>query len=233
MQYNPLWGLPMDQERQIRFLISPFFLYASLIWWAYEDPFVRSFLVAPKRGDLKDLLSIVAAAGAATIPLGFSIGTLGLTLLKIAFFFWSKLAKQKQAYEATLSEECFQVTLRETKATEENRESLLYATATFDHELLPEGVHKWLARRWNSFNVAFNSALAVLISLLVVPVRALYTWSLDPFRLWNHGLSWWAGTNAFLLCLLLCAARISWRETMGMVEFQSRRANVYELKKRK
>jgi hypothetical protein len=222
----------MDQDRQIRFLISPFFLYASLTWWAYVDPFLHCYLVGLNLAP-KDLLSIAAAAGAATIPLGFSIGTLGLALLRLWFFIRYRSSRQRQMYEASLSDDCLQVILRVTGASKENRDSLLYAAVTFDHELLPEGVHKWLLRRWNSFNVAFSSAFALLMSLLIVPLRILYTWSLNPIRGWSRGESWWAATNIFLIILVFNAARMSWRETMGMIEFQSRRANVYELKKRK
>ena len=223
----------MDQDRQIRFLISPFFLYASLAWYAYVDPCLHDSLASLKLGDLKDILSIALAAGAATIPIGFSIGTLGLCLLKGFFYLRSRFRGLRQIYEVSISEECFQTMLRETRAAKEDRRSLLYAAVTFDHELLPEGVHKWLLRRWNSFNVAFNSAIAIAISFVAIPLRWLYPCSQSQLCYWSIGKMWWLATNIALLCLLSFAAWFAHDETMGMVEFQSRRANVYELKKRK
>jgi hypothetical protein len=223
----------MDQDRQIRFLISPFFLYASLLWWAYLDPTVNSVLIRLKPNDLKDLLTVVAAAGSATIPIGLSIGTLGISLLKLWFKFRSRHG-DRQLYDACVSNGCLQTMLREVGTAQEdrgsNRESLLYVAATFDHELLPEKIHEWLLRRWNSFNVAFNSALALFISILIIPIRILYTFSLDPICGWNYQRWWWLGTNIFLICVFAATACAAWHETMAMIEFQARRKGVYKLK---
>ena len=222
----------MDQDRQIRFLISPFFLYASLLWWGYLYPTVHGFLSGLKPNDLKDLLSVVIAARSATIPIGFSIGTLGISLLKLWFKVRSR--RDRQLYDASVSNACFETMLREVGAAQEdrrsNRESLLYVAATFDHELLPEKIHEWLLRRWNSFNTAFNSTLALFISILIVPIRSFYTRSLDPIRSWDHRWYWWLGTNVVLICVFAVTARASWHETMAMIEFQARRKEVYKLK---
>jgi hypothetical protein len=234
----------MDQDRQIRFLIPPFFLYASFLWWAFVDPSLHCFLTALVGNELKEILAVAAALGAATIPLGFSIGTLGLLLLKLAFHIRSRITRLRQIHEAYITEECFQVILRETAAsTTDDRASLLYATATFDHELLPGGVHTWLIRRWNAFNVAFSSAIAILISLLVALALALRGRPFDPLcglsdtdwqrAGWSSGQWCWLVANCFLLFVLSIADWISWRETMGMIEFQSRRKNVHQLKERR
>jgi hypothetical protein len=53
----------MDQDRQIRFAIPPFFLFASLLWDAHLSG-VRGFF-----GSL--FWSQVLAAAAASIPVGF------------------------------------------------------------------------------------------------------------------------------------------------------------------
>lgn len=232
----------MDQDRQIRFLIPPFFLYASLLWWAFVSPYLHCSLAAVTGNDLKETLAVAATLGAATIPLGFSIGTLGLLLLKVGFYIRSRIRPLRQMHEAYITEECFRIILRETAASKtDDRRSLLYATATFDHELLPEGIHTWLMRRWNAFNVAFGSAIAIFISLLAALASRGRTF--DPLcglsdtewqrADWSSGQCWWLLANCFLLFMLLCAAWISWRETMGMIEFQSRRGNVYQLNQRK
>jgi hypothetical protein len=49
----------------------------------------------------------------------------------------------------------------------------LYATATFDHELLASGIHTWLLRRWNSFNVAFHSVVALGLAHLVALIVSI------------------------------------------------------------
>jgi len=182
---------------------------------------------------MKELFAVIAAAGFATIPVGLSIGTLGISLLKLGFTFHSRRGV-RQLYDACVSNACFHTMLREVGAAQEdrrsNRKSLLYVVATFDHELLPEKIHEWLLRRWNSFNTAFNSALALCISILIVSIRSFYTRSLDPIRSWDHRWYWWLVTNLFLICVFAVTACASWHETMAMIEFQARRKEVYKLK---
>lgn len=69
-------GSDTDEDCQIHFLISPFFFYCSLLWWAYVNPQTYKLLASLKPENLKDVLSIVAATGAATLPLGYSIESL-------------------------------------------------------------------------------------------------------------------------------------------------------------
>jgi hypothetical protein len=234
----------MDEDRQIRFLIPPFFLYACLLWWAYIDPPVRCYVAGILGGSLNELVPILAAAGAATIPIGYSIGTLGVFLLKVLFWVLSLVRPRelRQIHEACINKEAYASILLRTKSPNDpwnvKRPNLLYAVATFDHELLPEGIHKWLLRRFNSFCVAFNSALAIVIALLIVRFRAR---SFDVFcgfseKQWQQQASWawdskklWLVTSFSLLALLFWAAYNSWRETMKMIEFQAQRTNVDQL----
>jgi hypothetical protein len=243
----------MDEDRQIRFLIPPFFLYASLLWWAFIDPYLQCSLAALTGDSLKEMVAIVAAGGAATIPLGFSIGTLGVFiltgLLRSGFPWWKPRPKERQIYEAWVSKECFSSILLVTKAPDypwnDSRPSLLSAVATFDHELLPKGIHEWLRRRFNAFIVASNSALAILISFLIVGVRGrFYARSFDRYcglserqleqqASWGESKCWWLAVTVALVALFFWAAWKSWRETMDMIEFQSKRTNVDELRERK
>ena len=133
----------MDEDRQIRFLISPFFLYCSLLWWGYVSPETYLMSANLKPDSLKELLSIVAAVGAATLPIGYSIGTITTLFLRGSFEIRNKYTHgERQIYEAWLSKEAFGAILKKVNAPSEDRASLLYVAATFDHGLLPEGVHK-------------------------------------------------------------------------------------------
>ena len=216
----------MDEDRQIRFLICPFFLYSSLLWWAFVSPETYWLFANLKPDTLKELLPIIAAAGAATLPLGYSIGAITTLFLRACFAVRNHYAQgEQQIYEAWFSKEAYEAILKWVNTPEEDRTSLLYAAATFDHGLLPEGIHKWQVRRWNAFNIASSSAFALFISLLVVPVRILYTFSWKPLCGWDHKLWWWLVTNLFLICALLAMAYFSWHDSMGMVAFQSRRSS--------
>ncbi|MFZ0864791.1 MAG: hypothetical protein WCA27_21455 [Candidatus Sulfotelmatobacter sp.] len=138
------------------------------------------------------------------------------------------------------------VTRAPDQPQDDTRPNLLYAVATFDHELLPKGTHDWIVRRFNAFTVAYNSGLAILISVIIVGLRGCHHWSFQGVCgmsemqwqqqarwAWFGSKFWWLAVNILLMALLFCAAFRSWKETMGMIEFQARRKNVYELERRK
>jgi hypothetical protein len=100
----------------------------------------------------------------------------------------------------------------------------LYAAVSFDHELVSKGVHDWIVRRWNYFNVAFHSSMALLLS--IAPAKCIskrLAFPLVP--------AWWASIFA-LSGFLLVMAYLAWRDTMKMIEFQSRRAEKKENRKK-
>jgi hypothetical protein len=196
-------------------------------------------------------------AGAATIPVGYSIGTIGILLLRLsAYGIWkfrswwrNPLPTDRQTYEACLSGDCFSKLLFLTSAPnvpqDVSRPSLLYVAATFDHELLPKGIHEWLRRRFNAFMVAFNSALAISISFMIVRMRGFFErpfdrmcglsetqWQLQMAWVWFGRKFWWVTIEILLVLFLLFAAYYAWHETMEMIEFQAGRANAWQLGKR-
>jgi hypothetical protein len=247
----------MDEDRQIRFLIPPFFLYVSLAWWAYINPDIHCWLSNLMGATFKESLPILAAVGAATIPVGYSIGTVGILLLRwSAYGIWifrktwrNPLPTDRQTYEACLSGVCFSKLLFLTAAPDNpqdaSRPSLLYAAATFDHELLPKGIHEWLRRRFNAFMVAFNSALSIIVSFLIIWIRHFFERPFDRMcglsePQWQLQMAWplfgrkfwWLTIEILLVVFLLFAAYYAWHETMGMIEFQARRTNAWALSKR-
>ena len=86
--------------------------------------------------------------------------------------------------------------------------------ATFDHELLAPGIHTWLLRRWNAFNVAAHSVVALALAHLLAPAFSI------PL-----GCAWLA-TTVVSIAILGWTAFNAWRDTMGMIEFQSHRQPV-------
>jgi hypothetical protein len=203
----------MDQDRQIRFAIPPFFLFASLLWGAYLGGRDLSPIFRPETA--KEVLGLLAAAAVAVVPIGFLISTLSVTLLRgLAAVFGNP------TYEAVLSDSTLervwnQLASKQTK----NKKLTLYAAATFDHELLAAGIHTWLLRRWNSFNVATHSIVALALAHAVAPI----------FRI-PQVCAWWIST-VIVVTLLLWTALNAWRETMTMIEFQSYRHQTSGTKK--
>jgi len=71
----------MDQDRQIRFVIPPFFLLGSMLWGAFVGSVDLSPLVAPDTA--KELLGLLAATAVAILPLGFLISTISILLIRL------------------------------------------------------------------------------------------------------------------------------------------------------
>jgi hypothetical protein len=203
----------MDQDRQIRFAIPPFFLFASLLWGAYLAHRDLSPIFKPEAA--KEVLGVLAAAAVAIIPVGFLISTLSVMLLRLL-----ALVARTPTYEAVLEDSALEHIWSQLKSTQAKDKKLtLYAAATFDHELLQAGIRTWLLRRWNSFNVATHSIVALLLAHVLAPIFAI-----------PQVCTWWVSTVA-LVAVLFVNALCAWRETMRMIEFQSYRQQMGDAKK--
>jgi hypothetical protein len=203
----------MDQDRQIRFVIPPFLLLASLLWGAHLGHSDLSAIWQPELA--KNLLGVLAAAVVVIVPIGFLISALSVLLLRLLAMSWGK-----PTYEAVLSDSTLERIWCHLRSKQEiDKRLTLYAAATFDHELLPAGIHAWLLRRWNSFNVAAHSIVALLLAHFVG-----FIFSIPQVR-------WWWVSTLVLVGLLCIIAFNAWRETMEMIEFQSYRRQKTDTKK--
>jgi len=188
-----------------RFAIPPFFLLASLLWGAYLGGLDLSPVFKPDTA--KEVLALLAAAAVAVVPMGYLISTLSVALLRGLV----AIAK-KPTYEAVLSGTTLDRIWSQLQSAQARDEKLtLYAAATFDHELLTSGIHTWLLRRWNSFNVAAHSIVALVLAHAVAPIFSI-----------PQVCAWWVSTLV-LVGLLVFTALNAWRETMAMIKFQSYR----------
>ena len=196
----------MDQDRQIRFVIPPFFLFASLLWGAYLGGVDLSPLFKPETG--KEVLGLLAAVAVAIVPIGFLIGTLSVLLLRMLV-----TISRNATYEAVLGDPTLERIWTQLQSTQNrNKKLTLYAAATFDHEFMAPGIHTWLMRRWNSFNVASHSVVALVLAHAMAPIFSI-----------PQVCAWWISTFV-LLGLLVFTALNAWRETMAMIDFQSYRS---------
>lgn len=196
----------MDQDRQIRLLIPPFFLLLALLWGAYLDPSVKlAPLLLP--ASAQSLLGVLAAATVCVLPLGFLLSAISILLLRILFSL-----SRNPGYEARITAEALRriwPQLHTNSPFDTNH--TLYAVATYDHELLSNGIHSWLMRRWNLFNVSIHSAVSVVLAHGVGALLGL-----------SQNRRWTAFTS-LIVVILLANAIVAWRQTMAMIEFQSQR----------
>ena len=77
-------GCDLDKDRQIRMLISPLFLIASIVWEAYLSGDLGQFFHATtanaESASLKTVLSILGVVGVGKLPVGYAMGVLTLCL---------------------------------------------------------------------------------------------------------------------------------------------------------
>jgi hypothetical protein len=200
-----------DAERQIRFLYPPLFFVGSVAWAFYLDPGkrLRDILAAspwqPKFEAMTGLIVAIAGASGILVFSGFIIGSITVLILRLLF-------SLGRPYEAFLSFDSIERLHRHLRVSGvRTTRDVLYLSATLDHELLQERIHRWIFRRWSMFYVCANSAMALLLGWLLILCFGFVL-----------PLVWWAVTLAGFL-MLFALAVFDWRDTMGMLDFQTRR----------
>jgi hypothetical protein len=189
-------------------LIPPFFFFASLLlgaWAAGKD--LPTLL---ERNGLKEVLGLFAAGAVAVLPLGFLSGTISITILGLL----ARLCGWA-TYEAFADQETQKRLSKHIHAPAviQKPHLILYTVATFDHEVLHPGVHTWIMRRWNAFNVcvsccvALGGAQAVGRWLLGLPETATWLW-----------------LTVVAVVVFGVTSLQAWRHVMKMIEFQSHRS---------
>ncbi len=201
----------MDEERRIRFLIPPLFFVGSLLLGVACDPDTSlQGLLGLDLDNVGGMLGLLAGGGVVVVTFGFLLGTSTLFILRIGFRIFGRY------HEVVLSADALTRVWNYLRVPNDQRNARneLFAGAAFDHEVLrqnKEGIHLWLVRRWNAFNVAATSSTAFLVSVVVG---------------WVVGISMtskWILPIVLITALFVWSAVIAWRDTMSMAEFQARR----------
>jgi hypothetical protein len=215
----------MDDERRIRFLVAPILFVASLLLGALSDPYTRHFLadrvlMNPDGSKLIGLIAgAIAGGGVVVFALGYIFGTLNHLLLRLLFETGYQLRlSDSRFHEVALSGPMLnqvwaKLRADPTASEKERRNKELFVGAAFDHDVLQrdhEGVHQWMFRRWNAFNIAATSFLALVSSL---PIGHLLHIPCTPT---------WCTPVVVFAAMLVPAMMLAWCETMNMLEFMIR-----------
>ncbi|HUC61437.1 MAG TPA: hypothetical protein VMF53_05735 [Alphaproteobacteria bacterium] len=204
----------MDDDRRIRFLISPMIFFASLVWGAWCDPVARCWLIdMAKNPSWTSIIgAVVAGGGILVFAFGYIFGTVLYALLRVGFLFRSIISRDMSRYhEVALSRSTLDGlawALHLPNKLERSYE--LCAGVVFDHAILrakQPGIHRWLFRRWNAFSVAGTSLVALVLSFffgLALGISFTMTWLLP--------LAVFAITLLYVTCL-------AWCDTMKMMKF--------------
>lgn len=197
----------MDQIRITRFITPSIFFLASLLIGLWFDGQIS----LTKFNNLSSgaAAMIAGATAAALFPIGFVITAAFTIVLRIAFFAFN------ETYQISLSDEALNRVWAELNLPEElekTRDNKKFAGITFDHEILHERIHDAVVRLWNAFNISCGSCTALILALLVGRFFLNIEWTCA-----------WKGISAILFLLLSAVAVLTWRETMGLIEFQTHR----------
>jgi hypothetical protein len=200
----------LDKDRQIRMLIPPFFLVASVLWAAYLSGSLSPFLRTGERGSdvdsLKLVLSVFGVVGVSTLPIGYAISTLTIAAMRV----WPvRFLFPHRNYEMPISTEALGRVWQVLRVSRIPRLDFFASTA-FDHALLEPKIHEWLIRRWNSFNVSTSSITALIVSL---PLSCALHIPVLKWGMWR----WWS-LVLFLVAILVWRSAESWREVKGMFD---------------
>jgi hypothetical protein len=198
----------MDQDRQIRLLIPPFLFFASLVvGLLFDNPRWAQLSQSYTKDSLVPLGAVIAAA---LLPIGFILSAASGIVLRLLFLPFRK------PYEACLSSEALQSMYQLTGVDDQifpkpdgTASDQLFAAVSFDHSIIESGIHTWIMRRWNAFNISTTSLVALILALSVAPLFAIH-----------RSRSWWI-TSVAVGFLLVVNAILAWRGTMHMVEFQA------------
>jgi hypothetical protein len=208
----------MDQTRQIRFLIPPFILYGSLLWGLYCSDQCHNRWWSLMHSS-ETILAFVSIAGVSALPLGFLIGTISVMVLRLFFL------PTRHKYETCVSVKCLgqmnrkvsrqweSLYFKDLSIWKKKREEHMIEV-TFSHGVLKEkypGVHEWLVRRWNAFNLSAHCVCALALAHVAGPVLG---WG------WPPPCRWWLPSLVLGIALFFTSF-FAWRETMAMIEFQS------------
>ena len=200
----------MDQVRQIRYLVAPFFFFASLLWGYYlSKGQLPTFSHATNTAGntVFEIAPLVTLIVASFFPIGFLIGALSHLLVLGFFKLWTGRYSEVFLRDAAFRRVWKDSGLRHSP----HRRFEFYASATFDHEILHDRVHQWIMRVWSAFVISTHSAIALFVALLL--------------GLWPKiGWTWqWVVSTLIACIVLLLNARVTWRRCIEMIEFQSLR----------
>jgi hypothetical protein len=207
----------MDEHRTIRFQVAPILFVASLLWGAWFDQTKHAWLVGALNGtDGFKLIGLIAGGGVVIFAGGYIIGTLTYFLLRAFFRFRPRCWGKSRYHEVAMREDRFKQVWEKLRVRpqEPDRWQELFAGAAFDYDVIRKehkGVHEWMFRRWNAFNIATTSILGLALSLVFG--RLVLNIQLTP--------AWWISVAIFevVLVVTMCWA---WHDTMNMLDFMIR-----------
>ncbi|NJK98467.1 MAG: hypothetical protein HC905_29295 [Bacteroidales bacterium] len=202
----------MDQIRKIRFLYPPFMVFISLMIGLYFDYHhsINGLIIQFKLTDsTSELILALLTGGILMLVLGFIIEMITTVILKL---FFRLFKRPHYAAASNLTPNTYDKIKEKIFYNQEEiilPQQYLYSAVTFDSAVVPEKIHDWIVRRWNSFNVSSNSIFAFVISIipmLILDIKFSVGWIL---------------VDIIIVFFLVINASNAWKETKRMLEFHA------------
>jgi hypothetical protein len=183
-------------------------MLGSLLLGLYFDKCTTldSILTPLNLTDTKDLILVVIGGGVLILVTGYIIGTITIFLLRLIFIF------NKGTYEINLKQDfddIGEIILKDGSEKIKNKEKL-YALVTYDHEFLPDNIHKWIQRRWTAFHTSANAATSLILSIIVGQCIGI------------HIGTWWIVVLGILTIIYVYHSYRARKETIDMINFQTK-----------
>lgn len=206
----------MDEDRKIRFLVSPVVFLVSFLWGLALDPIRSVKNVLPVEitlpTDWPGLVALAAAGGSGVFALGVAIGTITYVSLRGAFFFFR--FRKGRSHEIALSPSSLTAAWKHLGGEGDARAAdEVFVGVSLDHGLVQachEGIHKWIRRRWNAFSIAATSITAIVLSLVAGIFCKI---ALSPA---------WVVPALFMIVVFSLSATWAWRDSMAMLSLMTR-----------
>lgn len=157
----------MDKDRQIRFLYAPIVVGLYLLWgWLSVPAGQHALCIAlhwlKEMGPAAGAVVTAALGGSLTLAIGFLLGTMSYLLLRVCF-----CLDAMPTHEIPPWPHARKAIWWASGLSHRNPSGLdiHMAAVWLDFEDAPVGVHEWIVRRWNAFNVPVNISVGVSICL--------------------------------------------------------------------
>lgn len=204
----------MDEARTIRFYVAPVLFVMSLIWGAWFDPAKQPVILDHLQVDkLPNLIGLAAGGGFVVFAFGYIIGTLTYAILRLVFWLKAWCWGGSRYHEAGLLSDLGNIWPRTGHPGPIDPQQELSAVVVFDFGIIRakyEGVHQWLARRWNAFSIGVTSVVGLLLSF------AIGNWVFSISFRWE----WWAPVG-LLLAVFFYVACCAWWDGCQMGRFMA------------
>jgi len=200
----------MDKDRQIRFLYPPLIFICSILlglWMGGTEELKCTISSFFKNDNNTNIAIALIGASSIVLVLGFLIGTITILLLR-TIFCWNRF--NYEFYFQGMTYDKIGKLLLKDKTEKITDKQKMYAAVVFDHSYIPDNIHRWMIRRWNSFMIGSFSTVALASSLLIGHCVLDISYKTG-----------WVIPVIIFIAFFIIQAWSSWVESMRMLDFMT------------